>query len=145
MSNNDTTLQPYQQAALQDFGWREDDLKLVRETYARDATDAEFRLYLYMARTYRLDPLLKQIWLVKYGNKPAQIFAGRDGFLAIGHRTGKLNGMQSGVRVEQVPLKVIYRQDSQPKEFTRDFQYVGWARVWIYRSSLRGRGVGRGV
>jgi phage recombination protein Bet len=110
--------------------WTEADVRLVRDIAAKGATDEEFNLLLYMARKYKLDPLAKQIWCVKYGNKPAQIFAGRDGFLAIAHASGEWGGMESGTRIEPVGFEVTWTRDNRSYSFKSDFQYVGWARVW---------------
>jgi phage recombination protein Bet len=74
---------------------------LIKAKVAPDCTDTEFELLMHMANTYGLDPLLKQIWAVKRNaNTPALIFAGRDGMLAIAHRSGHFDGMQSGVVYE---------------------------------------------
>jgi phage recombination protein Bet len=82
----------------------ENQLALVRSMVAKDATQPEFELMLHMARTYGLDPLTKQIWLVKYGSAPASIFAGRDGFLEIGHRSGNFDGMETKVDTVEQPI-----------------------------------------
>ena len=76
-------------------------IDLIKAKIAPDCTDSEFELLMYMANTYGLDPLLRQIWAVKRSiDKPALIFAGRDGMLAIAHRSGHFDGMQSGVVYE---------------------------------------------
>lgn len=78
-----------------------DEVLLIRNIAAKNCTEPEFKLLMYMARTYGLDPLLKQIWAVKRNDRdPALIFAGRDGMLAVAHRSGQLDGMQSGVIYE---------------------------------------------
>lgn len=78
-----------------------DEMSLLRNVIAKGCTEPEFKLLMYMANTYGLDPLLKQIWAVKRSdNAPALIFAGRDGMLAIAHRSGHFDGMQSGVIYE---------------------------------------------
>jgi len=70
---------------------------------------------MQLAKTYQLDPFAKQIWAVKYGNNPAAIFAGRDGFLAIAHRSGKFDGMESGTRQDEsgdlIGWCKVYRKD----------------------------------
>jgi len=91
------------QITQHDAKW-ENQLDLVRSMVAKDATPAEFNMMLHMARTYGLDPLTKQIWLVKYGNAPASIFAGRDGFLEIGHRSGNFDGMDTKVDTVENPI-----------------------------------------
>ncbi len=60
---------------------------------------------------------MKQIWAVKYqDNRPASIFVGRDGLLAIAHRSGAFDGMESGTK-------------------TIDGKLYGWAKV--YRKDMR--------
>jgi phage recombination protein Bet len=92
-----------------------DQVTLIKNIAAPKCTDDEFKLLLYQARIYKLDPLLKQIWAVKYQNdRPASIFAGRDGFLAIAHRSGMFDGMESGSRMDGTELvgwAKVYRKD----------------------------------
>lgn len=91
------------------------EIELIKNISAPKCTDDEFKLLLYQAKTYQLDPLLKQIWAVKYSSdRPASIFAGRDGFLAIAHRSGVFDGMESGYRKEGVDIigwAKVYRKD----------------------------------
>jgi phage recombination protein Bet len=91
-------------------------IQLVRDMCAKDCTDNEFLLLMQLARTYQLDPFAKQIWAVKYPNSPAAIFCGRDGFLAIAHRSGQFDGMESGTRTDEQGELVgwckVYRKDA---------------------------------
>lgn len=73
--------------------------QLIRDMFAKGCTDNEFGVFMELANKYQLDPFSKQIWAVKYGNNPAQIFAGRDGYLAIAHRSGQFDGLQSEVSI----------------------------------------------
>ena len=82
--------------------YSEEELALLRNVIAKDCTDPEFRLMMYMAKTYGLDPLVKQIWAFKRrAQDPAVIMVGRDGMLAIAHRSGQFDGMNSGVNYEK--------------------------------------------
>ena len=89
-----------QDFAVPDTKWTKE-LKLVREITAKGCNDEEFKLLCYMARTYGLNPLKKEIWAVKYkgdrfGNeRPALIFVGRDGLLNIAHRSGNFGCMET--------------------------------------------------
>lgn len=95
--------------------YTQDQVALIKSIAAPKCTDDEFKLLLYQAKTYGLDPLLKQIWAVKYQDgKPASIFAGRDGFLTIAHRSGVFDGMESGTRMEgtnMIGWAKVYRKD----------------------------------
>lgn len=75
--------------------WSRDALKLIKAQVANGATETEFQLLLYTAHKYGLDPLVKQIFCVKYSNSPAAIFTSRDGFLSIAHRSGQFDGMET--------------------------------------------------
>ncbi len=95
-------------------------LQLIRDMFAKGASDNEFGVMIELARKYQLDPFARQIWLVKYGDNPAQIFCGRDGYLAIAHRSGQFDGIQSGSRIvddELIGWCKVYRKDmSHPIE-----------------------------
>lgn len=89
-------------------------IQLLRDTCAKDCTANEFALFMYLAKAYKLDPLRHQIWAVKYGNGPASIFTGRDGFLQIAHDSGQFDGMNSGVKTEgedTIGWAEVYRKD----------------------------------
>ncbi len=75
-------------------------IQLVKDKVAKTLTDTEFELFLYLAKTYHLDPLLREIWAVKYANEPAQIYAGRDGFLKVAHLSGQFDGMSTVLLLE---------------------------------------------
>lgn len=92
-----------------------EEIQLLRDTYGKGATEHEFGLLMQLAKTYQLDPFTRQIWLVKYPGSPAQIFAGRDGYLAIAHKSGQFDGMESGSKTnddgEIVGWCTVYRKD----------------------------------
>jgi phage recombination protein Bet len=58
----------------------EKSLNEIRKAYAKGATDTEFQMLIEMGRSTALNPFLREVWLVKYGNGAAQIFIGRDGY-----------------------------------------------------------------
>lgn len=113
-------------------------LALIKNTYAAKATAAEFELLMYQSRIYGLDILTRKIWCVKYGNSPAQIFAGRDGFLEIAHRDPNFDGIKT--TVEEIPKPFTVRGfrwegygDSARKvtfEKTFDTQFVATCQVF---------------
>jgi phage recombination protein Bet len=95
-----------------------EDLLLIRNMAAKNCTEPEFKLLMYLSKTYGLDPLLKQIWAVKRNeNQSALIFAGRDGFIAIAHRSGHFDGMKS---------EVIYETNKDGKKVP----VSAWCEVW---------------
>ena len=91
-------------------------ISLIKAKVCPNCTNTEFELLMYMANMYNLDPLLKQIWAVKFGDSPAQIYAGRDGFLEIAHRSGHFDGMETIVHYDkdEKPMSatcIVWRND----------------------------------
>lgn len=87
---------------------------IIKSMFARGASDNEFEVFIELAKRYALDPFARQIWCVRYGGQ-MQVFVGRDGYLAIAHRSGVFDGMESGIRTE-------------------DSELIGWCRV--YRTDM---------
>lgn len=80
------------------ISFTDEQLRLMKDTVARGATDNEFLLFLHLAKTYGLDPFAKEIWCLKYGSsQPATVFTSRDGYLKIASRDAQMNGLQSDV------------------------------------------------
>ena len=73
----------------------QDRMELVKQKVGSGLTKTEWELFLYMAKLYDLNPLLREIWAVKYAGKPANIFTGRDGLLKIAHKSGMFDGMRT--------------------------------------------------
>ena len=55
-------------------------LEQIRKSFAHNLTTNEFAMLVEMGKATGLNPYLREIWAMKYGNNPAQIFIGRDGY-----------------------------------------------------------------
>jgi len=93
-------------------------LELVKSIVAKNCSNEEFGLLVHLASQYELDPLKREIWAVKYGVNPAQIFVSRDGFLSIAHKSGHFNGMETTFKEAIKPEDVtatctVYRNDME--------------------------------
>jgi phage recombination protein Bet len=91
-----TTTTPGQMAE----SYSQDQVKLIRDTFAKGASESEFQLFLAVAAKKGLDILSRQIHLVKRWDAKAQrevceIQTGIDGYRLIADRTGRYEG-QSG-------------------------------------------------
>jgi len=75
-------------------------MEMVKQKVGNTLTKAEWDLFLYMAKFYNLNPLLGEIWAVKFKDKPANIFTGRDGLLKIGHKSGMFDGMKTVLLID---------------------------------------------
>jgi phage recombination protein Bet len=63
-----------------DVWMQQEIVKQIKHIYGRNLTESEFHIFLQIGRATKLNPFLKEIWAVKYGNTAAQIFIGRDGY-----------------------------------------------------------------
>lgn len=82
------------------FAWTDEQVELIKNTVAKNATDDELKLFLYTAKRTGLDPLTKQIHFVKrgFGDKAQMtVQTGIDGYRAIAERTGQLAGIDDAV------------------------------------------------
>jgi len=73
-----------------------DDIDHIRKMVAQTATEDEFKTFIYLCKTYNLDPLKKEIYFIKYGGK-ATIITSRDGYLKIANLDKNFNGLESDV------------------------------------------------
>jgi len=98
-----------------------DKIELVKSLVAKNCSNEEFGLLVHLANQYKLDPLKREIWAVKYSYNPAQIFVSRDGFLSIAHKSGQFNGMETTFVEPKDPAKIddltatctVYRKDME--------------------------------
>lgn len=67
-------------------------LQLIKTQIAKDASKEEYDLFMMMARRMRLDPLLKQIYFIKYGNNVSYVTS-IDSYRIIAHRTETFAGV----------------------------------------------------
>jgi phage recombination protein Bet len=96
-------------------GFDRETVELIKRTCATNTSDTELALFLHTASKYNLDPLLHEIWCIKYADK-VNIFTSRDGYLKIAHMSGKLDGISSYTIDDEQgnPIKAVcevYRKD----------------------------------
>lgn len=71
-------------------------IDLIKNTVALGATENELKMLLYLSREYHLDPLKKEIYLIKYSGR-SSVLTSRDGYLKIANLDPSFNGLESDV------------------------------------------------
>jgi len=71
------------------------ELAEVKKMFGSSLSEGEFMTFVKMGKSLNLNPFLRQIWAVKYGSNPAQVFVGRDGYLVNAVRHPQYNGIIS--------------------------------------------------
>lgn len=123
--------------------------KIIRDSYANGASDTEFAVLMEVAKSRRLNPLLRQIFFVKRwdSEKRCEVWASQvsiDGMRAIAERTGLYDGQdepqfENGKNGELLCCRVrVYRKDwSRPSvgvayftEFAQTKRDGGLTHMW---------------
>ncbi len=71
-------------------------IALIKSIAAVGANEDELKTLLYLSKEYNLDPLKKEIYLIKYAGR-SSILTSRDGYLKIANLNQEFNGLESDV------------------------------------------------
>ncbi len=94
---------------------------------ASKVTNQEVMMFLMLCKHQRLNPFLREAYLIKYGSKPATIVTGKDVFTKRANQSPKCAGWEAGVIVQNGQLE--YREGTF---LTDDEKLVGgWAKVYL--------------
>ena len=94
-----------------------------------NVTDQEVVMFLNLCKFNRLNPFLREAYLIKYGSSPATMVVGKDAILTRAMRNPRYSGFQAGV--------YVVRQDGtleeRPGSLTLPGESLagGWAKVMV--------------
>lgn len=92
-------------------------------------SDAEYKLFTELCIARRLNPFLKEAYIIKYSNStPASIVVGKDAILKRAVLNPKYNGMKSGIYVTNENGEVIKRNGTF--KLPNEVLVGGWAEVY---------------
>lgn len=60
--------------------WTDENYKTIKECFAKGLSDQEFQVFVEIGKRCNMNPFLREIWAIKFGQNPASIFVGRDGY-----------------------------------------------------------------
>ena len=108
--------------------FNEEQKKIIRDTYANGATEAELAPLLEIAAQRRLNPFMRQVWFVKRWDNAKKCYVWSiqvaiDGLRAIAERTGKYAG--------QSEAQYCYQDSDDPDSVLK------WCKVRVYREGWR--------
>lgn len=92
-------------------------------------SDEEAIMFLNLCKYAKLNPFLREAYLVKYGSKPATMIVGKDVFLKRAYHNDKFKGFEAGVVIVDKNGKMIERQGSLL--LLNETLVGGWAKVYI--------------
>lgn len=93
-----------------------------------DVTDREVLLFAALCKSQRLNPLVREAYLVKYGNRPATMVVGKDVFVKRAQRNPRFRGYRAGVTVIDRDGNIERREGSMVGKSTERL-IGGWCSV----------------
>lgn len=92
-------------------------------------TMPEFKLFTELCKVRKLNPFLREAYLIKYSNNtPASIVVGKDAILKRAVLNAKYNGMKSGIIVTNQNNEIIERKGTF--KLPGEVLVGGWAEVY---------------
>lgn len=131
-----TPAMPEKKAGLVEYESNGEKVQLTPDTVRKylvngggEVTDQEVLMYLSLCRYQKLNPFLKECYLIKYGSSPATIVAGKDVFTKRAMKNPNYEGKQAGVVVITEGGMIIEREGAVVMEGEK--LVGGWAKVYI--------------
>jgi phage recombination protein Bet len=92
-------------------------------------TDQEVNYFVHLCRGQRLNPFLKEIYLIKFGTQQATFVVSKEAFLKRAEANPQYDGSESGIIVLNKDGELIERKGGF---FLKDSEQVvgGWAKVY---------------
>ena len=60
-------------------------------------TDQETLMFIELCKAQKLNPFIREAYLIKFGNSPANIVVGKDVFVKRAYRNPNFEGMKAGI------------------------------------------------
>jgi len=105
----------------------EDQLTEIKNIFAKDLLDTEFKTFVWIWKATWLNPFLREIWAVKYGTQSASIFIWRDWYR---------KSAQANPEYDYHDVDAVYENDDfSVKNWVVEHSYNfknRWKLVWAY-------------
>ena len=96
-----------------------------------NVTDQEVKMFIELCKAQKLNPFVKDAYLIKYGSQPAQTITSKDVFLKRAEENEDYDGMKCGIIVDNGE-DIVYRNGAFYNKKKEEL-VGGWAEV--YRKS----------
>ena len=94
-----------------------------------NVTDQEVVMFLESCKAQKLNPFVKDAYLIKYGNQAAQIVTGKDVFIKRAAESPIFDGMRAGIVVANQRGELEYREGSL--KLPNEQIIGGWCEVYL--------------
>lgn len=92
-------------------------------------TDQETLMFIELCKAQKLNPFIREAYLIKFGNSPANIVVGKDVFVKRAYRNPNFEGMRAGIVTVNKSGEMIEREGSLKGIDER--LVGGWCEVYV--------------
>lgn len=114
------------------------DLMAANGNAMDNVTSQEVKMFLRLCQSQRLNPFTRDAYIVKYGNQPATVIAGKDAFVKRATRNKKYRGHEAGITVMRLVKRnqnsgVERRIDRREGSMLLEGETLigGWCKVYL--------------
>lgn len=101
-----------------------------------NVTNQEVMMFLSLCKFQKLNPFLKEAYLIKFGNSPATMVVGKDVFLKRARRNPDYVGKQAGIIVQDMETGETEQREGEFYVPEQERIVGGWAKVFIKGYSM---------
>lgn len=105
------------------------DLMAANGTSSGNVTSQEIKTFMRLCQAQRLNPFTKDAYLIKYGNSPATVIAGKETFTKRAQRNPRYRGYTAGITIVGTDGGLHRREGSMM--LAGETLVGGWCRVCI--------------
>lgn len=94
-----------------------------------NVSDQEVLMFIELCKAQKLNPFIREAYLIKFGTSPANIVVGKDVFVKRAYRNPSFKGFKAGIAILKTDGSIDYREGSMkaPKEEL----IGGWCEVYL--------------
>ena len=92
-------------------------------------TDQETLMFMELCKAQHLNPFIREAYLIKFGNSPANIVVGKDVFVKRAYRNPNFKGMKAGIVILAKDGEMKYREGSL--KAPGETLIGGWCEVYV--------------
>lgn len=95
------------------------------------ATEKEVFMFLELCKAHKLNPWIGDVYLIKYGDNPAQMQAGKEAFTKRAAANPDFEGFEAGITYADAQGRIRQREGSAYYSQMGELLIGGWARVHV--------------
>ncbi|HBE9673998.1 TPA: phage recombination protein Bet, partial [Clostridioides difficile] len=94
-----------------------------------NVTDQEVLMFIELCKAQKLNPFIKEAYLIKFGNSPANIVVGKDVFVKRANKNPNFEGMKAGIVTVNKNGEIFEREGSL--KLPQEELIGGWCEVSV--------------